>query len=1043
MSLKVFVSHSISDKKELAGIKSYFRSREIDLFLAHQDIRKGEPHYIDRIKTEIRTSDVFLLIANNKSKESMFCNQEIGLALALSHYEEQESFIFAFRESNCSPIQWGLIGDCQGIQYKNWDDLKRKLLPVLEDLKKNLSIHLSDKQPKSDLAIMNLLGAWKESSRKDKLIVDSLLTDRDFDTWISEIRRSMRDSNTSPILSRYGVWQVRPKVRLSLWEAVGDHLSDEHLDSFQKCAVEVLSEPSPWFQVITQEMAEAGSYKRGPDYSSDLKRGIAETLALLGNKSQCLKFCSRGKAEYVANYVVRKVLENADWMLWASLKEFLPFLSEAAPESFLDIVEKTLKKTPCPFDRLFLEEINKGILDGAYMWGLLQALEVVAWKEEYLSNVVVVLGGLASRNPDERLENRPNNSLCQIFLPWFPQTTASFEKQKYAMKALQREYPEIACEILFSFLFTSRPASIGSRQPWSYPIPDIDFLEIRNSKECRKQMQFYIEQCTEIAIKNDTYLIKIADHFDGLNPDCFGKIVEHIESHDLTHESKLIIWEKLNDFVFKHRKFSKQSWSLPKEYIERLEGVLDKIAPDDLHAIHSRVFNKRDSDLYEREGDYEQQSKEIEYSRQSAIREIVDKNGVSSAIEFAQKVNLPFYVGRMLGSFVEDKEDFTILKESLQAESTNMESFVHGFIEVKQRQNGWGWVDSLSIEEWTDAQRGLFLRSLPPCEETWERVGKWLQDEGEYWRNLQVFAYLPHFNEKQIQICLDRYLKFKRPISALNCLQWIIYHKYPLPCEQSIQALLEAVVIGEGLMRIDPYHTAQIIKMLQIDSNVNVNELYKVEWTYLQLLQSESDYSPKSLEQKLAHNPEFFHEMICSAFKPLHAPKEQSQLTEDQIWAELQSLTLLRIWKTPPGTQEDGTFSSDKFADWLALSLSLCEKSDHLDIAQETIGQVLKHSPENPDGLWIHKSIAEELNKTDRKHMRIGLSIAFSNSHGAPHWSDPSGKTERDLIDKYGTMADDVDKEGFQRLAITMRELAKDFEREIAISKDLLRDLRQ
>ncbi|MCY4046910.1 MAG: toll/interleukin-1 receptor domain-containing protein [Candidatus Dadabacteria bacterium] len=1037
MKLKVFVSHSSLDRKELAGIKSHLQPHDIDLFLAHQDIETSEISP-ERIKLELQRSHIFVLIANKNSKQSSFCNQEIGFALGLKRYGHNR-FIVCFSHDNYAPKHWDLIGDIQGISHANWNDLKERLRQELELLKDNLPVYLSENQPKTDLAIMNLLGAWRESSQKDKLIVDSLLTDRDFDTWISGIRRSMRDSDTSPILSRYGVWQVRPKVRLSLWEAVGDHLSDEHLDSFQKCAVEVLSEPGPWFQVITQEMAEAGSYKRGPDYSSDLREGIAETLALFGNKPQFLKFCSRERVEYMAGYVIRRVLENADWMLWASLKEVLPLLAEAAPECFLDIVEKTLKKTPCPFDRLFLEEIDKGILDGPYMWGLLQALGVVAWREEYLSNVVVVLGGLASRNPDGRLANRPNNLLCQIFQPWFSQTTASFEKQKSAMKALQREYPEIACEILFSFLFTSNPPSAGSRQPWSYPIPDIDFLEIRNSKECRAQIQFYIEQCTEIAINNDDHLIKIADHLDGLNPDCFSKIVEHIESHELTHESKSIIWEKLNDFVFKHRKFSKQGWSLPKEYVERLEVVLDNIAPDDLHVIHSRLFNKRDSDLYEREGDYGQQSKEIENSRQSAIREIVDKDGVSSAIEFAQKVKLPFHVGRMLGSFVEDKEDFAILRECLQSESKNMKGFIHGFIEIKHRRNGWKWVDDLSIEEWTDTQRGLLLRSLPPCEETWERVDKWLQDEGEYWRNLQVFAYLPLLNEKQIQICVDKCLKFKRPISALNCLHWAVCHKYPLPCEQSIQALLEAVSIGEGNMRIDPYNTAQIITNLQSDPAVDVNELYKVEWAYLQPLKSESDYSPKNLEHKLAHNPEFFHKVICTTFKPPNATKEQSQLTKEQLWAELRSLSLLQIWKIPPGTQEGGTFSSGKFTDWLECVLKLCEQSDHIEVAQEAIGQVLMHSPKDPGGLWIHKSIAEELNKPDRKHMRRGLSMAFFNSRGT-HWFDPSGKTERNLIDKYEIMADDIDKEGFQRLATTMRELAKEWEREYARHQEFLKD---
>jgi hypothetical protein len=39
------------------------------------------------------------------------------------------------------------------------------------------------------------------------------------------------------------------------------------------------------------------------------------------------------------------------------------------------------------------------------------------------------------------------------------------------------------------------------------------------------------------------------------------------------------------------------------------------------------------------------------------------------------------------------------------------------------------------------------------------------------------------------------------------------------------------------------------------------------------------------------------------------------------------------------------------------------------------VGHVLYYSPSDPDGLWIHHSIAEAMNGKDAKNMRVGYRI--------------------------------------------------------------------
>jgi hypothetical protein len=80
--LSVFVSYSVKDK-ELAGhikkcLEEYFG---LQIFLAHNDISPAtewEPEIVEKL----RTTDLFVILLSKNSLNSVFVNQEIGMALA-------------------------------------------------------------------------------------------------------------------------------------------------------------------------------------------------------------------------------------------------------------------------------------------------------------------------------------------------------------------------------------------------------------------------------------------------------------------------------------------------------------------------------------------------------------------------------------------------------------------------------------------------------------------------------------------------------------------------------------------------------------------------------------------------------------------------------------------------------------------------------------------------------------------------------------------------------------------------------------------------
>jgi hypothetical protein len=98
-------------------------------------------------------------------------------------------------------------------------------------------------------------------------------------------------------------------------------------------------------------------------------------------------------------------------------------------------------------------------------------------------------------------------------------------------------------------------------------------------------------------------------------------------------------------------------------------------------------------------------------------------------------------------------------------------------------------------------------------------------------------------------------------------------------------------------------------------------------------------------------------------------------------------------------------------------------------IAMREVGKVLFYSPPDPDGLWVHRSVATVLNAKDAGDMRLGYELQIINPRGV-HFVDPEGKPERDLADHHRKRAEEVEMCGYYRLATTLKEVASSYERE-------------
>ncbi len=975
----VLVADFHLDETDLAGTKLLERARRASHAVIFAGMPGGIPHP-NRV-----------LIPNPKS-------YQIKEALEKAGYKEERARILAQKS----------------------DGNLSSLLRLLQNL--SLMPEWAQGTDAAELAIAALLGAWNEYSEADKAVAEKL-SGKSYGEWIGGIREIALRPGT-PLTQRDGAWKM--VARYEGWYALGPRLFDEHLNRLKEAAISVLRERDPRFDLSPDERFMASIHGKALTHSRLLRNGLAEGLALLGSHPKALTSCSFGKAKATAVLAVREILPAADWVLWASLNDLLPMLAEAAPGEFLDAVENALNRDPCPFDTVFAQE-RAGIMGSNYMTGLLWALETLAWDAEYLTRVVVILGELAVKDPGGNWLNRPATSLSTILLPWLPQTGAPVRKRQAAVATLLNELPDVAWKLLLALLPSSFQASSGSRKPaWREMISD-DWSHSVTHQEYWEQIAAYAELAISAAKQDVAKLAELIDRLDDLPYPARDQLLAHLRSDTVVtmpQTDRLRLWTELVDLVSKHRKFPDAKWAMEPEVVNEIAAIADSLRPDAPIYLHQRLFSERDFDLYEEKGNYEEQRKELEERRLKAVHEVIAAGGIEAVLEFAKAVESPWRVGVAFGMIAANGAEEKILPVLLESETKSLAQFAGGFIWGVFRGRGWQWIDDVDTSQWTPSQKGQLLAYLPFALDTWKRVARLLEgDESPYWTKTNAN---PYEAEEGLEWAVDRLVQHGRSHAAIRCLGRLQHDKRHLDSQQAVRVLQAVLHSSESAHAMDVYVIVEVIKALQNDPATNPNDLFQIEWAFLPLLDRHRGAFPRLLEQRLADDPAFFCEVIHTVFQSKKEERSVEEPTEPQKNIAENAYRLLSEWRTPPGSQKDGTFDGDALTVWLEEVKATCAKSGHLEVALTMVGHVLIHTPPDPDGLWMHHSAATALNAKDANDMRDGFRMALFNSRGV-HTST-AGREERVLTEKYRGQSEAVEARGYHRLASSLKELAASYE---------------
>ena len=884
-----------------------------------------------------------------------------------------------------------------GIQDDRIERLARESARSLTILRRRLSTNSAIRYPdwarERDRAIplipMALIGAWKKDSEADCEVMKYLGNVDAYETVEANLQDLLR-------LDDAPVWcvglhrGVLSKIDALL--AVSRYITKEHMERFFFLSEYILSEENPALQLPERAQWAAALYGKVRSYSEALRKGVCGTLVLLAAHDVSFDeiVVPDNMGQKVAA-VVRKVLMLGTWKDLAALDQDLPYLAEAAPEVFLDFVEKDLQHEQSQILRLLKPADSMPNLPKRF--GLLWALERLAWHPDYLPRTVRILAQLSAVPLRDNWIAKPYETLRLILHAWMPQTAASIEYRKRTLRMLTDKYPEVGWKLcLEQFTFVRDNFFPNQRPLWR------DDAAGAGHEVAREESNQFITLALDLALDWPAY-----------DAEKLGELVDRVPR--LSLEDRKTIWQRISQWSRAASDRDKATlldrirhcpdWMPDDEPF--LQAVAGQLMPQDLVVRHAWLFASAIPPLplpdiiTVEKLSFKIRAECVQKAQPVALREVWQAHGFAGVQAWMRASEIQAQnVGRVIPSVITDTDlfDAFVLPCLKEAKGDDMSYFSAGLWAALQQTDAAArrrYIAQAKQVCALDDVRVLLL-SLPFRAETWRLLEHQAQAMRKaYWQN--VHPRLPAGNPAESNELIDGFLEGERPYCALRAVggnwSWVETGR--------MKRLLEAVgrVYPKPIdvTDMDSYWLYLAFNELETRADVTDEEMAEIEFANI-LGWIPNERSPflerrvRYLEARVVRDPDLFAELILRAFE-----KESNRYTSESARVALDCISLT------PGTSTDGGISVERLNAWIDKVRALCRQHGLAEIGDQKIGELLARAPAGQDGSHPCRPICKALERIASDFVKVGFAIGLDNSLRV-HTID-GGKSERALAETY------------------------------------------
>jgi len=887
-------------------------------------------------------------------------------------------------------------------------------------------------ESKAKLLIPALLaGAWDSSVEGDRVVLEQL-SGESFEVFDSQCT-VLTGFPDAPLRHIGTTWKVASPR--DAWFRLSKFIGRSELDRFVSVAKSVLGAADPRFEIDPDERWLAGIRGRLPEHSPWLLEGLTDTLLLLAMFGR--RVTSVAGATQYADRIVDALLTDADAQRWYSLSSQFRTLAEAAPDTFLTVVENSLHRNDAPIMALFQEDGGPSLFGRANHSNLLWALETLAWSPLYLSRVGEILARLSVLDPGGKWANRPSSSLRAIFLLWMPQTNATLAERLQVLDHLRKIEPSAAWKLMLKTL----PGGYDSASPT--PRPRWRDFTVTKPEEVTYALiaegaGALSERLLEDAGTDPNRCVDLIESLANLPPlwreKTFSKLAQN---STLIHDdpSRMLIWAALRRLLSSHRSFPNADWAMPESVLEEIEQIYNQFQPHDTTNQRVWLFSDSVQLVTGQTGeDWNAHTDELFAKRRAALREVLSEGGFEAMKHLAREAEKPHLVGFAYAELVSKGNEANKLLEDLTESSESAyRQFVSGLTAKLHNRFGSKWSNSFLARakkrSWDRARIVQVLLALPSGKETWNLASSFGEaTDSEYWISASV--YWARDDKEQTILGVNKLLEAGR---ARDAVRIIAGSRESVPNELIVRMLLKAAErpVRQSNDINDPvmfqWSVCQLLQRLDQGPDVSEAQIAHLEWIYLALLEH-SGRPPMVLHKTMSRDPAFFVQVLSAVYgTPSEGTAENEEIPTGVKALASQAFRLIQSWNIVPGSGEQGIDSSVLKA-WTREAHQLAVHAELGAIGDQYIGRILSYCGIDADGAWPDNAVRNVIEEMKNDHLEKGLLRNIHVKRGVTRRGMlEGGAQERTIADRYEKWADAMKFES-PRTATLLRRIALSFE---------------
>lgn len=839
-----------------------------------------------------------------------------------------------------------------------------------------------------------LVGGWNDSRQGDIVCLEAV-TGKKYEELESELRYLI-SLDDSPVVKIGHIWKA--KAPLELLYLYAREISGNELTRYFATVEAILAKPDPALELDADKRWMASVYGKVRNESGIVIDSLVDSLVKL---SVYAELAQDDRIAAGVTTLIEGLLDGADGERWLSLSGVLQELAEAAPETFLSAIEKSLRRDDTPIGKLFTEGNGDLVFGRNWHTDLLWALEILAWSPRNLARVADILAQLDRWPVQQNLLNRPMNTLISLFRPWWPQTTASDKIRMDCIDRVLQRHNEVGWNLL-SALWQQRflSASANAKPHWrdddaGAPAPGID-------SSVRRFYAEIVERAIVQAAGKATRIAKLIDDFDNFSPEHRHKVINLVGNIRPAPDADLeVVRTAIRKYIGWHNTYNEDGQQSERIFIDSLRRQFDALASANIARRHAWLFENGWVILPDgRAKDHEEETSARELARQEAVHDVFESEAWTGLTELARLAGDPALVGwsvARLGSLIRELSAWALERFSESGNEWHnplVSGVLHGLGDENRAILMREAAASLPPED-----AAAFLSAAPFTPATWNFVESCGDaSEQAFWGNIRPQVLFAEGDD--LRYCIDSLIQVRRHRTA-----FVAAHVGPNRGDpDQLLVLLEGIAAGEdsdGPLP-DGWHIGEAIKRIAAAQIIPRRQLARLEFAYFRAL--EHGKGTPNLYAELLSQPAEFMECIALVFRASNAPSEP--IDESRRASAEIAWHVLHGGRGVPGRRDDDSVDEIVFDEWISAVRKLAADADRRDITDITIGEWLSACPSDPDGKWPCGAVCELLEREDAAKIRQGFEIGVLNNRGVHGRAlDAGGASERKLADHYRNYA--------------------------------------